>query len=101
MSKKNGARFVINQNAMQRFKKQVCSYCGLAFVTGQGKCWTATFPNDYLHAHCMVMFKDDQEAYHHGDAISLNAVSVKDKEPIEREIFTKGKHANAKALSNS
>lgn len=118
---KNKAGFVSKTKHLKLSRTQVCSMCDQAFMKGQGKCLTADFPNDYMHAHCMKLFKEDQEAYTHGDTININSQSVKDdleaynlywqkkvsttveevfEEILDREIFTGGKKANAKTLSS-
>jgi hypothetical protein len=85
---------------LKLFKNQTCSMCGMAFVKGQGKCITADFPDDYMHAHCMKIFKEEQKAYNYEQTNEIQSpVEEVNEEVLNREIYTKGKRANAKNLS--
>lgn len=108
-----------NEQKLKLYKDQVCTYCELPFESQQGRCWTADWPDDHFHAHCMKLFREEMEALYHGDcqnskdthatiypevkeipnAKPLQEVAnTKKGTPLERHIYTKGKKANAQTI---
>lgn len=90
-----------NPSTLKTFEEEECAYCSLKFTRNQGRCSTAEFPGEVFHVHCVKLFKDDNEAIYHGDesTVDVRESEAPKKEPLLREIFTKGKKKNAKALS--